>query len=239
MRRPVATLGQGDTPAAWFASLPIVTKTLCVGTLLCSGLVTFGWISPMQIVFDFPAITQRFELWRLVTPYFFAGTFSFSFLVHLLVLYENCVQYERMPFNTGGGGTSADFVWMLCLAIVPFSILGCVVGFLGEQMGFSEALLFMIIYVRTRREPEEALNMFGFKFQAIYLPQIYLAIPLFMGNSIMTPLRGISVGHLYYLLAGVMGNELVRTPAFVVRLVEYVTGVARPSGPNLNAGQPT
>ena len=239
MRRPVATVGQGDTPAAWFASLPIVTKTLCVSTLMCSGLVTFGWVNPMQIIFHVPSITHRLELWRLLTPYLFAGKFSFSFLMHLMALYENCMRYERMPFNTGGGGTSADYVWMLCLSMVVFPILAHVVG----MVIFSESLLFMIMYVWSRREPEGALNIFGFKFQALYLPWIYLAIRLLMGNPIMSPLYGIAIGHLYYFLADVLplshNIDLIHTPAFMVRLVDSVTGVTRPSGPNLNGGPPT
>jgi Derlin-2/3 len=240
MRRPVAVVGQADTPASWFASLPLVTKILCVGTLLCSSLVSFKILSTKDIIFHSPWIIQNLEIWRLITPYFYAGQFSFGFAMHLMALYENCTRYERMPFNTGGGGTSADFVWMLCLAMVIFPII----GYFTSEMIFSECILFMIMYVWSRREPDGAMNIFGFKFQALYLPWVYLAIRLLMGNPIMLPIYGIVVGHLYYFLADVMplshNIDLIKTPEFIIRLVEYISGVSRPTaGPNATANQPT
>jgi Derlin-2/3 len=144
-----------------------------------------------------------------------------------------------MPFNTGAGGTSADFVWMLCLAAVIFPII----AFFMREFFFGECILFMIMYVWSRREPEGTLNIFGFKFQALYLPWVYLAIRLVMGNSIIQPLEGIVVGHLYYFLAEVLplshNIDMIKTPGFVIRLVDRLTGVtAVPTAVNTGR-QPT
>ena len=143
-----------------------------------------------------------------------------------------------MPFNTGAGGTSADFVWMLCLAACVFPIL----GYFFELPFFSESLLFMIMYVWSRREPAGFLNIFGFKFQALYLPWVYLAIRLLMGAPILGPLYGIGVGHLYYFLADVLplshNIDLIHTPLFVTNFVSHWSGVTPPTGPNRAAAGP-
>lgn len=233
--RPVATVGQGDTPASWLNSLPIVTKTFLVLTLLLSGSVSLGFLTPVHLAFYLPFLTTKFEVWRLITPYFFAGKFSFAFLMHMMALYENCMRYERNPFNTGGGGTSADFIWMLCIGGLIFPIIGAIAG----EAFFSESILFMIMYVWSRREPEGALNIFGFKFQALYLPWVYLALRLLMGNPVMPGLYGVGVGHFYYFLADVLplshNIDMIKTPGMLIRFVDRITGVTRPTGINAQA----
>lgn len=90
MQRPIGTVGEGDTPLAWFQRLPFVTKYILLGTVLISGACTFGALSLADVAFIPPFITKRFQLWRFITPFFFAGSFSFNFLMHIMALYENC-----------------------------------------------------------------------------------------------------------------------------------------------------
>jgi len=64
----------------------------------------------------------------------------------------------------------------------------------------SEPLMYMIVYVLSRRDPESLVNIYGFKFQRVYLPWIYLALRVIMGGTdIMLPL----IGTLYNLLLAV------------------------------------
>lgn len=156
----------------------------------------------------------------------------------MMALYENCMRYEASPFNTGGGGTTADFIYMLFLgALVFFAI-----GYFMPIPFFGECMLFMIMYVWSRKEPNGVLNIFGFKFQALYLPWIYLAIRLLMGSSIVNPLIGIVVGHAYFFLADVLpishNIDLIHTPSFLIHFVDRITGVSRPIGANAAAARP-
>lgn len=155
----------------WFKSIPLVTKFLVTSTLLSGAGVSFGLLSPRQLFFAWPLVHQKFHIWRLVTPFLFAGTFSFNFLMHLVILYENCKRYERNPFSTGAGGTSADFLWMVIVGMGIFCVVGCYfeLGFMSEQ------LLYLIMYVWSRREPDTILSFFGFKFKALYVPWVYMA----------------------------------------------------------------
>lgn len=195
----VAGVGDGDSLQSWFQSLPMVTKTFFVCTLLTGACCSFNFISPSSCVFVWPLISRKFEIWRLVMPYFFAGGFSFNFAMHLYILYQNCLRYEANPYNTGAGGSSADFLWMVIIAAAIHTVL----AWIFEFMVFSESMLYVIMYVWSRREPDGRLSMFGFKFQALYLPWIYMGIRMIMGGSITMPLLGVAIGHVYFFLVEV------------------------------------
>jgi Derlin-2/3 len=225
MRRPVAGVGSGDSISDWYKELPLVTKLFLTGTLLTGALASFNMINPMSLACIWPLIINKFHFWRLFTPFIFAGSFSFNFAMHLYVLYENCRRYEQNPFNTGGGGNSADVLFMVLFAM---GVLNIAAYFL-EIPFMSEPLLYVIMYAWSRREPEAGLSMFGFKFKALYCPWVYVAIRILMGGSATLPLVGIAVGHVYYFLIEVLpmthGYDLLRTPEFCVQAVRMYTGV--------------
>lgn len=56
-----------------FLSLPPVTRTILAGTTAVTLPCLLALVSPYRIVFIWSAIRHRFELWRLVTPFFYAG----------------------------------------------------------------------------------------------------------------------------------------------------------------------
>lgn len=232
MRRPAAQVGDNDTFQDWFNGIPIVTKTLTLTTFMAGALATFGWISPVAMVLHFPSIKNNFEIWRLFTPFIFAGTFSFQFLIHMFVLYENCRRYETNPFNTGAGGNSADFIYMI---LVSMAIL-IVVGYYFDLMVLSEALLYVVVYVWSRRDPEILVNIFGVKFKSLYLPWAYVALKIVMGSSAANALVGIAVGHVYYFLVDVLprshGVNVIVTPKFCIDIASYCNslGSAQPVG---------
>jgi Derlin-2/3 len=100
------------------------------------------------------------------------------------------------PFNTGAGGTSADFAWMLCIGA---SIL-CAFGYIFQLLFLGQSLSFMILYVWTRNNPDEQTSVFGFKVQAFYLPWCLLLFNLLIGNDVFNPFLGVVAGHIYYFL---------------------------------------
>jgi hypothetical protein len=228
MRRP-ATVDSGGTPQEWFRDLPVVTKILFTSTLFFGACATFDFISPMTLIFYWPNIYQKFEIWRLFTAFTFAGSFSFPFAMHLYMLYQNSLRYESNPFSTGARGSSADYLFMILFSMAVLSVL----GYIFDAMMLSEPLLYVIMYAWSRKEPDAQTNIFGFKFKALYLPWVYVAIRMLMGNPITGPLLGIGCGHFYYFLADVLpishGYDLLRTPNFCVDIVEYLSGRSQPN----------
>ena len=104
-------------------------------------------MSPFQLYFNPLLITQKLEvcidytfvvsfvvklnsifflsfwqLWRLVTPFCFFGTFSFNFLFNMIFTYRYCRMLEEGSFR----GRTADFVYMFvfgCLTTVVIYLL--------------------------------------------------------------------------------------------------------------------
>uniref|UniRef100_A0A7S0SWB6 Derlin n=1 Tax=Chromulina nebulosa TaxID=96789 RepID=A0A7S0SWB6_9STRA len=224
MRRPVAQVGQGDSIQDWYNNIPFVTKVLITSTVVIGGLLTFQLIPPQDLILDWRFIWHKFHIWRLFTPFVFAGSFSFNFLMHTVVLYQNSLKYENNPYNTGGGGSSADYLYLIIYSIVLLLVIAYYMNF----MILSDPLMYVIVYVWSRRESESVVNMYGFKFKGLYLPWIYIGISMLMGNSIVPPLIGIAVGHSYYFLIEVMPTiynvDLIRTPKFCIDIITYSTG---------------
>lgn len=156
--------------------------------------------------------------------------------MHLVVLYENCKRYESNPFNTGGGGTTADFIFALMFC----GLILLIVAYFFDFYILSESLLFTIMYLSSRKDADALMNMYGFRFKCLYLPWIYLGIRLVMGNDIVMPLVGIVVGHVYFFLVSVLpethGYSILKTPAFCIDFVNYYNGAPRGTGLNIGAG---
>lgn len=149
------------------------------------------------------------------------------FVIDLYILVQYSNRYEEAPFNTGAGGNSADYAWMLCIGAVLLSAFGAIFNlpFLGRSLSF------MILYVWTRKNPDQSTSLFGMKVQAFYLPWALLAFNLLIGNDIFMSILGIVSGHIYYFLhyiaPSTYGWTVIKTPRFLLELFD-VTPVAPP-----------
>ena len=229
---PVRSVNSGTSPDEWYKSLPLVTKILFTGTLISAAVVNFGIVDQASLILYWPLVKGKFEIWRLVTPFFFAGKFSFPFVMHLYMLYKNTLDYERNPFNTGAGGTSADVLFMLFFGMLCHVLLDVFV--LGPYMVLSPQLLYMIVYLVSRKNPTGQANFFGIKVPLFYLPWVYVGLSILMGNDPMPCLIGILVGHIFYFFteefSRMQGYDLIRTPRFCTDLATWA------GAPPANAG---
>jgi Derlin-2/3 len=69
------------SPADWFKSLPFVTQYWFGATVLLTLTGNFGVVSPMQFLWSWELIRTKFELWRIVACFCYAGPFSFDTLI--------------------------------------------------------------------------------------------------------------------------------------------------------------
>ena len=245
-----AQIGDADSISDFYKQMPPLTKFFLTGTFVSALAVQFGLIPTFfggggagALVFDWDSLSSKFHIWRLITPFLFAGTFSINFVIHLFVLYENCRRYEANPFNTGAGATSADFLYMLVLGCAVFIVLAVFERSLGLGMQvMSEPILYYILYVWSRKEPDSVVNMWGFKFKALYLPWVYMALRVLMGGGITHMLVGVAVGHVYYFLVDVVpntyGTTLIKTPVWCVDVIEWCTGATQPTSQGFVAAAP-
>ena len=250
MANRAAGIGDADSISGWYKEMAPMTKFFVTGTFVSGLAVQFGLIPAFfggggagAIIFNWHAISSKFHVWRLITPFLFAGTFSINFIMHLFVLYENCRRYEANPWNTGAGGTSADFLYMVVLGMAVFCTLAAFENTLGLQMQvMAEPILYYILYVWSRKEPDTVVNMWGFKFKGLYLPWVYMALRVLMGGGITHMLVGVAVGHIYYFLVDVVpnshGTTLIKTPMWCVKVIEKMTGATQMGSSGFTAAPP-
>ena len=87
-----------STLQEYWDAMPPITRGYLTGALLMTSLSSFGMVNPVRMLF-FPApVIYKFEIWRLLTNFFFFGKFSFAFVMQMLILGRFGAQVEQGGF---------------------------------------------------------------------------------------------------------------------------------------------
>ncbi|KAI9159704.1 hypothetical protein LWI28_001111 [Acer negundo] len=153
------------TPAEYYRSLPPVSKFYGVTCLMTTTAYYLQLYYPQDIALSYEDVIKRFQVWRLVTNFFFLGGFSFPFAIRLVIIAKYGVSLERGPFDK----RTADFVWMLIFGAFSLLVLAVVPLLWTPFMGSS--LVFMFLYVWGREYPNVRINIYGVvSLKGFYLP---------------------------------------------------------------------
>eukprot|EP00553_Chaetoceros_curvisetus_P013906 CAMPEP_0204641738 /NCGR_PEP_ID=MMETSP0717-20131115/51305_1 /ASSEMBLY_ACC=CAM_ASM_000666 /TAXON_ID=230516 /ORGANISM="Chaetoceros curvisetus" /LENGTH=281 /DNA_ID=CAMNT_0051662441 /DNA_START=32 /DNA_END=877 /DNA_ORIENTATION=+ len=212
----------------WYDQLPFVTKNWLTAAVLFTVMVNFEVIPIRSIYWSFEKVKDEFEIWRILSNFLFMGTFSFNTLISLFMLYQYSMNYESQSgFNTGSGGGTADYVFMLIFGMMGLLITG---SFIDVGVFFGEQLKDYVMYLWCKRDPAARVSLFGFPLQAMYLPFAHMGLRIFMGGSIATMVHAFVVAHVYYFLAEVVpkmhAKVILNTPEFLVSMFgvgEYIS----------------
>lgn len=209
-----------STPAQYYQSLPPVSKFFGVACLLTTSALYLNLYDPYNIALFYKDVFKRFQVWRLITNFFFLGPFSPFFAIRLIMIARYGVLLERGPFDK----RTADFVWMLIFGALSLLVMSAV-PFLWTPF-MAGSLVFMIVYVWSREFPNAKISIYGLvTLKGFYLPWALLALDLIFGGRLMPDIIGMVAGHLYYFLtvlhplAG--GKYVFKTPLWVHKLVAY------------------
>lgn len=222
-----------SSPAEYYHSLPPISKaygTLCVAvTTACS----LGLLDPSILALEYKFVFSYFQVWRLITNFFFLGTFSINFGIRLLMIARYGVNLEKGPFER----RTADFLWMMIFGALSLLVLSAIPIFRSYFLGTS--LVFMLVYVWSREFPNAQISIYGLvTLKAFYLPWAMLALDVIFGSPLGPDLLGIIAGHLYYFLTVLhplaTGKNLLKTPKWVQKLVARW----RIGAPAINRAQP-
>ncbi|XP_012076839.1 derlin-1 isoform X2 [Jatropha curcas] len=220
----------------YYNSLPPISKVYGTLCLLFTVAIQLGVFDLFHIALIYKLALTRFQVWRLITNFFFLGKFSINFGIRLLMIARYGVQLEKGPFDR----RTADFLWMMIFGALSMLVLAAIPLFYTPFLGIS--LVFMLVYVWSREFPNAQINIYGLvTLKAFYLPWAMLALDVIFGSHIMPDLLGIIAGHLYYFLTVLhplaTGKTLLKTPRWVHKLVaRYRIGAPAPT--NNRAAQP-
>ncbi|MBA0690482.1 hypothetical protein Goari_008153, partial [Gossypium aridum] len=139
----------------FYKSLPPITKaygTICLMTTVASHL---GLYRLENIALIHELVFSEFQVWRLLTNFFFLGNFSMNFGIRLLMIARYGVQLEQGPFQR----RTADFLWMMIFGAISLLALSIVPILRGAFLGIS--LVFMLLYIWSREFPNAQVNIYG------------------------------------------------------------------------------
>eukprot|EP00127_Corallochytrium_limacisporum_P005237 Clim_evm54s201 gene=Clim_evmTU54s201 len=198
--------------SAWFYGIPKFTRLMFTSVLVGTLAGNFGLIDPYRLVLDTDALLYKFEFWRLVTPFAFAGRLGFPFLFTVYFLYTYSGMLEKGHFE----GKPADYAWFLLVSMIICLILG---SFLSMLI-LVTPLVLSILYVWSQLNREVIVTfMFGARFKAMYLPWVFVLFTMLMGGNPIQELTGIVAGHAYLFFREIYpaqgGPRLLETPAFM------------------------
>ncbi|KAI0989890.1 hypothetical protein GJ496_006548 [Pomphorhynchus laevis] len=203
---------------ATYQSIPIVTRLYTTFCVLTSIALQLDLVSPFQLYFNPDLVFRRFQIWRLVTCFFYFGKFGLNFILNLVFTYRYCRSLEEVSFHN----RPADFIvlfafgWTLMILISLFTD----VIFMGSSFTI------MLVYVWSRRNAMTRINIFGLiTLSAPYLPWFLLGFQVLTGRPFALDLIGIAVGHTYYFLEYIFpyqqgGYRILKAPAFLERLFD-------------------
>ncbi|XP_042487862.1 derlin-1-like [Macadamia integrifolia] len=227
-----------SSPGEYYQSLPPVVKTYGVICLMTTSAYHLQLINPENLALSYESVLKKLQIWRILTNFFFLGSFSVPFAVRLLMLARYGVLLEKGPFDK----RTADFLWMMIFGAFSLLVLAAVPLLWSPFRGIS--LVFMLVYVWSREFPNARISIYGIvTLKGFYLPWAMLALDLILGNRLMPNILGMAVGHLYYFLTVLHplaeGRDILKTPLWVHKLVVFWGKGAQinsPVEPNPSAG---
>jgi len=209
-----------DGPQQWYDSLPFVTKHWLTTSVLTTFFTNFGIIPIDKVYYSFGAVKDKFEIWRLITNFAYVGPFEFNTVAYLFMLYKYSANYESSSgYNTGSGGGTADYVFMLLFGALVNIVIGAIYPIAPFYSG---SLIAMIMYIGCKRDPTTMVSIMGyFSIPAMYVPMLFLAVQIVTAQAnYLATIQGFMIGHLYYFLAeavpSVHGKTYLVTPDFLI-----------------------
>ena len=175
---------------------------------------------------DYKKIMNNYEVWRLITNFFYIGKISPQFFFKFLLYFRRMKSTEN-KFKKKK--KLAEFIMMLIYLMIIIHICNFIGYYylkLKINSFLSHQLMFSIILINSKREPTKL-----FRFYFIHIENRYVPIFLFtlraaknrdkMINHIISFVPGLA----YYWLkdvAPVMGliNDVLVTPKFLVDFIE-------------------
>merc|ERR1739845_212769 len=89
-----------------------------------------------------------------------------------------------------------------------------------ESYLYTSAMIYMVLYVWSRRHQQSQVSFWGFPVKAMHLPFVLAGFALFTGGDVFSILHGIFIGHVYYFMVDVAprmyGRDFITTPKFFI-----------------------
>jgi len=86
------------------------------------------------------------------------------------------------------------------------------------------SMMFMLLYVWSRKDPTRQVNFWGFNFLGWHFPFVMIVFSVLIGANPLLDIIGICVGHLYHFLMDIVPNvynrTVLKTPEFMYNMFD-------------------
>lgn len=225
-----------QTVQEWYATLPAFTRYYFTAVVAITLLTTLGVIPVQYLLLEWGAVFGNFQIWRLVTCFLFFGGFGMPWFFQMWLLITYFRHLEQGHFGLGSRGL-AELLFMVLFGAVAMLLLSYL---LGGLYILGPALVFMALYVWSRKDPYQDVTFWGFRFLAWHFPFVMLVLGTLLagGSPPVHDIIGILVGHLYHFMDDIVpkryGVTVLRTPAFLYDVFQQ--GGIRPPTANWQRG---
>lgn len=144
--------------------IPPFTKYYLGSVLLTSFLLTYPMINNIfsYINLDYESAFLKFQVWRLVTNFVIVGKFSMSFLFFFFMMYQ---QLNGLEIKAIAVKKYSEFVMMMVYNLLILLLINFILQY---KLYLSMELLFCLIYIGSKREPDLPVSLWGFKMKCKY-----------------------------------------------------------------------
>jgi len=230
----------------WWFGYPFITRywfALCVVTTLVSWERIPFAMPATSLILHWPAVL-RLQVWRLLTTFTYFGSVGHNMLMETVFMLNYSKSLEVMY-----SGRRAQYLWHLMLNGAALMGVNFLLGLVGVGMDqedgsklpgipfLAQPLLYSIVWMWTRQNPEVQMSVFGFfNVKAVYFPWFLLAYHLIMGGGLnIFYLMGFIVGHIFFFLnhlhPATKGLGVWNAPLFLENLLPLDGASASKGGP--------
>ncbi|KAI8048294.1 Der1-like family-domain-containing protein [Syncephalis plumigaleata] len=215
----------------WYTSLPVNTRFIFTATLAVPIVAHFNIVQPYWLVFIWSPIVNKFQLWRLVTSFFY-NRLGFGLLMNLYFIYQHSMELETVTF----AGRPADYAFFLLFC----GIVSTIGAALLDLIVLNDSLVLAIVHYWSLRNSERIVNfMFGMRFKAKYLAAVLIGYELLISGGLpIGSLLGVAAAHSYHYLTNILpaqgGRRWLTTPALLQRWLPPTTGQSHRATTNNN-----
>lgn len=138
--------------------IPPFTRYYLASVILTSFMLTYNlgyYVSFMLL--DYDKAIYSLQIWRLITNFCIVGKFSFGFLFFVIMMHQQISGLESKAISL------KKYSEFLMMFIYLTAILLFINFIFKYKMFMSMELLFALLYIASKRDPEIPVSLWGFK----------------------------------------------------------------------------
>ena len=129
-------------------------------------ITTVQLLNPYYFLLIFDYAIWKFQIWRFVTTFLFAGPIKFNLLFYIMFLNTSVSKAENIFI---AAGKQVDFYFMIFFTCVSNIMLGYV---FDNAYALLDAFAFSLVYVQAKYLPDEGVMILWWRFRNANTPWV-------------------------------------------------------------------